>query len=183
MYNPYIEGKQIYLRHPTEEDVESKWHEWFSDEDTTANLVDRYWPNSQESQRRFYQSLFSGRNHLLVLSIVDKETDTHIGVCSLGGINWVHRYSNFAVVLGEKQFRKGSYAFESISLLMRTAFVRFNLRVVKGAYVEVNEFTKQLMKVARFREVGVYEKLIHVNGKYHDLVMVMLDRDTWLARN
>jgi RimJ/RimL family protein N-acetyltransferase len=183
MYNPYIEGKQVYLRHPTEEDVEGKWHEWFSDEVTTANLVDRFWPNSRESQKSFYQSLVSGGKDSLVLSIVDKETDKHIGVCSLGAINWVHRYSDFAVVIGEKEFRKGSYAFESLSLLLRTAFLRLNIRVVKGGYVSSNEFTRQLMKVLRFREVGVYEQLIHVNGEYHDFVLVMLDRNSWVARH
>jgi len=33
MYNPYIKGKHVYLRHPTEEDAIGAWHEWFSDEE------------------------------------------------------------------------------------------------------------------------------------------------------
>ena len=42
MDNPYIIGKQIYLRHPTEEDALGKWHEWFSDEELTKHMNDRY---------------------------------------------------------------------------------------------------------------------------------------------
>ena len=57
MYNPYAIGKQIYLRHPTEADVEGKWHDWFSDEETAKIMVDRFWPNTKEAQLEFYKSL------------------------------------------------------------------------------------------------------------------------------
>ena len=60
MYNPYIVGKQIYLRHPTEDDVQGKWHEWFSDEKITKYMSDRFWPNSKEAQLEFYKSLIKG---------------------------------------------------------------------------------------------------------------------------
>jgi len=41
MYNPYIVGKHIYLRHPTEADVVGGWHEWFSDERPDPSTLDR----------------------------------------------------------------------------------------------------------------------------------------------
>mgnify|MGYP000190897343 FL=1 len=57
MINPYVVGEHIYLRYPTEEDASGRWYEWFSDEETTKYLVDRYWPNSIESQLVFLKSL------------------------------------------------------------------------------------------------------------------------------
>ena len=78
MYNAYIVGKHVYLRHPTEEDALGNWHEWFSDEQTTKYLVERFWPNSKEAQLEFFRSL-EDRNRL-VLSIVTKANDRHIGV-------------------------------------------------------------------------------------------------------
>ena len=39
MNNPYLVGKHVYLRHPTKQDVEGKWYEWFSDEETTKFLA------------------------------------------------------------------------------------------------------------------------------------------------
>ena len=77
MYNPYAEGKHVYLRHPTPSDVEGRWHEWLSDEETTQWLDLRNWPNSVERQREFYESLKKTENRL-VLSIVDKESGQHI---------------------------------------------------------------------------------------------------------
>ena len=85
MYNPYKIGKQIYLRHPNEEDVNGKWHEWFSDEETTKYLSQRFWPNSKEAQLDFYRSLKSSRDKL-VLSVINRSSDKHIGIVSLSSI-------------------------------------------------------------------------------------------------
>ena len=57
------------------------------------NTESRFWPNSIESQKIFYDSLHNDRNKL-VLSIVLKSNDKHIGVISLACINWVHRYAD-----------------------------------------------------------------------------------------
>ena len=77
MYNPYMEGKQVYLRHPIEEDVQGKWHEWFSDEEITRYMPERYWPNSKEKQYEFYKTISSSRERLL-LSIIDIKTDKNL---------------------------------------------------------------------------------------------------------
>ena len=57
MVNPYIVGKNVYLRHPIEDDVYGGWYEWFSDEEITKYLTERHWPNSQDTQLDFYKSL------------------------------------------------------------------------------------------------------------------------------
>jgi RimJ/RimL family protein N-acetyltransferase len=181
MYNPYVVGKYVYLRHPTEEDVYGKWHEWFSDEETTKYLIERFWPNSKEEQYNFYQSIISGKNRL-VLSIIEIESDKHIGVCNLSSINWVHRFCDIAIVMGERKYRKGSHAFESLALLLKIAFLRLNLRIVKGGYVASNKATKQLVKIFRFQEIGKFTNLCWINGRYEDLICVMLHRDDWLKR-
>lgn len=182
MYNPYTVGKRIYLRHPTLEDVEGPWHEWLSDEETTQWLGLRYWPNSLESQREFYESTVKSKNRM-VLSIVEKQNDKHIGVCNLSGINWRDRYTDFAVIIGEKEFRTGPYVLECISMLLRIAFLRLNLRIVKGGYLACNDASKAILDVLRFKEVGKYKDLIWCNGAYTDSVMVMLNRDDWMRRN
>ena len=79
MLNPYISGKSVYLRHPTEEDALGKWHEWFSDEETTKYIVDQYWPNSVDGQLAHYRTLaeetIRGDRRQLVLSVVTTKED------------------------------------------------------------------------------------------------------------
>jgi RimJ/RimL family protein N-acetyltransferase len=182
MYNPYMIGKFIYLRHPTEDDVHGKWHEWMSDPETGKYLGDQNWPNSKENQIEFYKSVLSDRSRM-VLSIIDIHTDKHIGVCNLSSINWVHRYCDEALIIGEKEYRKGSIAFEANSLLLKIAFLRLNLRIVKGNCAESNQFSRQLLKVLGFEELGKIEKLVWIDGKYENAIYVVLYRDVWMKRN
>ena len=181
MYNPYMVGKLIYLRHPTEEDALGRWHEWFSDEETTKYLGECFWPNTKEAQLDFLKSL-EDRNRL-VLSIVTIENDEHIGVVSLSSINWVHRYASVAIVIGEREYRKGAYSMETLGLILKIAFVRLNLRTVKSTYVKSNEASRSMHKVFKFKEIGEYENLICIDGQYDNAVVAMLDRESWIKRN
>ena len=130
MINPYIIGKHVYLRHPTEEDANGKWYEWFSDEETTKYLEARYWPNCIENQLEFYNALIKDKRNL-VLSIVTRSDDVHIGVLSLSNINWVHRYAEVVMVIGEKSYRKMPYTLEAHILQHKVAFFRLNLLNLK----------------------------------------------------
>ena len=58
MINPYAVGKNIYLKSPEMDDVlHSSWYTWFSDPEVTKYLGDsRYWPNTKDSQLKFYES-------------------------------------------------------------------------------------------------------------------------------
>tara|TARA_B100000315_G_scaffold224282_1_gene229683 strand:+ start:4936 stop:5505 length:570 start_codon:yes stop_codon:yes gene_type:complete len=182
MYNPYMLGKQIYFRHPVEQDVKGKWHEWFSDEEITKYMTDRFWPNSKEAQLIFYKSLFKNKDKL-VLSIVNKSNDEHIGIISLSSINWVHSYADIALVLGEKEYRKGSIAVEAFSMMLKVAFIRLNLKNVKSAYNTLNKESEALHRLMKFNKVGVYKKLACIDGNDVDVIVEMLDRRSWIKRN
>ncbi len=182
MYNPYIAGKRIYLRHPTREDVAGRWHEWFSDQETMQWVPGHFWPNSVESQQAFYESIQNSRDRL-VLSIVDIETDTHIGVCNLSSLNWRDRHADMAVIIGEKEYREGIYVTEVIAMLLKIAFNRLNFRIVKGGYLSCNEASKAILELFRFKEIGTYKEIIWFEDHYVDHVLVMLRREDWLRRN
>jgi RimJ/RimL family protein N-acetyltransferase len=181
MYNAYMVGKHVYLRHPTEEDALGKWHEWFSDEQTTKYLADRFWPNTKEAQLEFLKSL-NDRSRL-ALSVVTKEKDKHIGIVSLSSINWVHRYADVAIVIGEKDYHKGAYSMEAFGLILKIAFLRLNLKTVKSAYASSNKASSTLHRIFKFQKVGIYEKLLFVDGHDDGLVVEKLDCETWLKRN
>ena len=182
MYNAYVFANHVYLRHPTLQDARGPWHEWLSDEETTRRLGLRYWPNSIERQVAFYESCIKD-DERLVLSIVDIATDKHIGICNLSSINWVHRYCDIAIVMGDKDFRKGPHTLEAMSLLLRTAFLRFNLRIVKSSYAASNEASKAIHDVLKFREVGRLPGLLWDRGQYVDNVISMLTSENWAERN
>ena len=181
MRNPYIIGKHCYLRQPTQEDADGVWHEWLSDEETTRHLSSRAMPNSLESQNAFYQSILDVASRL-VLSIVDITTDKHIGVCNLSSINWVHRYADIAFIIGDKDFRVGPYIVETMSLLLRLAFQRLNLRMIKSDYVITNEASEMIHRMFRFKKTGQIEDIFWDRDRYVATVQMVLSKKDWQLR-
>jgi ribosomal-protein-alanine N-acetyltransferase len=182
MKNPYSIGKSVYLRAPCLEDIDGNWYQWFSDPEVTQYLVDRFWPNTKELQEDFYESIKSSRERL-VLSICLSETDEHIGVCNLSAINWVHRYADIALVIGEKKYRNGVIAVETMSLLLNIAFNRLNLQNIKASHIVTNPSTPVLLKIFGFREAGRFSKVFYFHGDYVDFVVSQLSRVDWASRN
>jgi len=181
MYNPYMIGKHVYLRHPTEEDALGRWHEWFSDEETVKYLANRFWPNTKEAQLDFLKEV-EDRNRL-ALSIVTIKDDKHIGIVSLSAINWVHRYADPAIVIGEKEYRKHVYTIDAYNMILKIAFIRLNLRIVRSCRGKSNKASEYLERLFNYTTVGEYPKLLYIDGQYEDEVVGMLDKESWLKRN
>jgi RimJ/RimL family protein N-acetyltransferase len=180
MQNPYIIGNRYYLRHPTLQDAEGSWHEWFSDPLVTQFLIDRNLPNSIENQVGFYKSLSTDASKV-VLSICSLEDDKHVGVCSLSSINWFHRFGDLSIVLDPSYKTDPTCAIEALSLLLEIAFLRLNLLNIKSIYVSSNVHTHSLMHFFGFRDVGVMTKIVFCSGSYHDLTYAQLSREDWAS--
>lgn len=182
MNNPYISGKQVYLRTPTEEDALGSWHAWFSDELITRYMIDRYWPNSQQAQLDFVKYATTDRSRM-VLSVVTIDGDKHIGVVGISGINWVHRYGDVSIVIGDKAYQKGTYALEAFGLLLQVAFNRINLERVRGSYAAPNDASRLLQQIFRFSQAGAWKDLMSIDGKRCDVVLTCLTRSDWERHN
>jgi ribosomal-protein-alanine N-acetyltransferase len=181
MKNPYEVGNTIYLRAPEVEDVGGSWYQWFSDYDTTKYLIDRFLPNTKTKQLNYFDSI--NNDHSIILAIVDKNTDEHIGICSLSGINWFHRFSDVAIVIGSKDPQYRIVSVEAMRLLLRVAFIRLKLINLRAACAATNIPIATLLNLYKFRRVGVYQNLCYVDGKYTDLHLLQLKRSDWLERN
>ncbi len=184
MKNPYSIGKKIYLRAPDHEDLEGNWHEWLSDPDITQFLGHRSWPNNRDKQKAFFES-FNNKSFgdRLVLSICLKENDKHIGICNLSSIDYINRNADVAFIIGDKEFRDGQIAIETLSLLIEIGFHRLNLLNLKSVHLANNPHTPLLEKLFGFKEIGKYEKMYNYKGKYVDCILSQLSREAWEKRN
>ena len=178
MTNPYSIGKFIYLRHPTNKDVSGDWYQWLSDPEITKYMPERYWPNSLESQREFFNSLQTSKNRL-VLAICDIQTDTHIGIMSLSNINWVHKSAEIAFIIGNEKFKTGSYIIEAISLMLKIAFSKLNFKNILSKHVSSHQITPLMLKRFNFKTVGRLINYVEIDNSLKDLVLDQLSLEDW----
>ena len=182
MKNPYAIGKKIYLRAPEPEDIDSDWYTWFSDPETIKYLGDRNFPNTKEKQQLFLEQI-KNSNTRIVLIICDKENNESIGVCNLSSISWIHRKADIALVIGNKAYRNGTTAVETITLLLKIAFQKLNLKKLLTTRSSNNDLTKAIEKVFGFKQVGCLEDISFIEGKYHNIIISQLKRENWVKRN
>ena len=182
MKNPYAIGKKIYLRAPEPEDIDSDWYTWFSDPETTKYLADRNLPNTKEKQQLFLEQI-KDSNTRIVLIICNKENNEIIGVCNLSSISWIHRKADLALVIGNKAYKNGTTAIETMTLLLEIAFQKLNLRNLLTHRSSNNDLTKAIEKIFEFKQVGCLEDMNFIEGKYQDIIISQLKHENWVKRN
>ena len=176
MKNSFITGSSIYLRPANIIDAKGDWYKWLNDPEVTKFLTNQFWPNTKEKQINFVKQSINSKERLL-FSICLKKNDKHIGQCSLSGINWVHRYADIALLIGNKKFRKSLYTLEVYKLLFEIVFNRLNLQNLKSA--TANPVVKKIHQLQGFKHVGVYKNLLSIDNTKTDLDLYVMSKLVW----
>lgn len=171
MYNPFLIGKKVYLRGLEEKDLEGNWYKWFNDPEVTKFMHKGAFPNTIEKQRVHFEKM-SLSNTDLLLAIIDKKTNTHIGVVGLHNINWVTRIAEIAIVIGEKEFWGLDYGLEAMALLIQHGFCKINLyKISAGQHVGLEKWRNALGLIG-FKTEAVLKKEMFSEGKYWNKVLI-----------
>ena len=173
MQSPFIVGKKIYLRPIFKADISSpEYVKWMNDYEVTKYLGGAgVFPENDFRMEGFYERVVNSDNNV-VMAIVNKSNDKHIGNIKLGGINWVHRRAEFSIVIGEKGYWGKGYGEEATFLTVNYGFKRLNLhKITLGAFAEHIAAIKTYEKVGFERE-GLVKEAHFIDGKWHDRVIM-----------
>jgi RimJ/RimL family protein N-acetyltransferase len=172
MNNSYfIHGERIYLREVRVSDVNESYYRWMNNPEITRYLESRFRPNSLDSLREYVQQKLHDSNSLF-LAIVLIDGDRHIGNIKLGDINWVHRFGDVGLLIGEKECWGKGYATEAIGLVTRFAFTVLNLhRLTAGCYAS-NPGSAGAFLRNGWQEEGRRRNQYFGDGKYEDGILL-----------
>ena len=171
--SPFIPGERVYLRELRKEDVNQEYYRWMNDPEVTQYLESRFYPNSMDALRKYFKSIELDRNNIL-FAICLQENDRHIGNIKIGSINWIHRFADVGLLIGEKDCWRQGYASEVIGCLVHYAFDVLNLhKLTAGCYAAHQASLKAFQKNG-FQFEGNRKKQYICNGIYTDAVMLGL---------
>jgi len=165
----FLMGEFIYLRILEEKDIEGNYAIWLNDPEITIYNSHGRFPMLVEKLKAFVNEAYNS-NSSLVLAVVDKETDEHIGNISLQNINWVDRNAEIAFLLGEKRYWGKNRMFDAGKLLINHGFKMLNLhRIYCGTSSENIGMQKLAVKLGMIKE-GTRKNAIYKNGNYLDVI-------------
>jgi ribosomal-protein-alanine N-acetyltransferase len=172
--NKFLEGEKVILRPLVETDITDTYLSWLNDEEVTMYMESGVFQNNMTGLKSFYDCISKSKNDVMFAIMAGKK---HIGNIKLGSINWVHRFADLGIMIGDKESWGKGYGTEACSLLVNYAFKKLNLhKVWLGVYAN-HEKAIQAYITAGFKIEGRMEKMYNFNGNYVDKVLMGITKE------
>jgi [ribosomal protein S5]-alanine N-acetyltransferase len=179
MIAPFLIGDKLYLRSIEEGDINDKYLSWLHDPEVTYYMETGKFPTNLNSIKA-YVDCFQNNNSNVVLAIVDKEIDCHIGNVTINHINWIHRTADTGLMIGDKKYWSKGYAHEAWWLIIRYAFRRLGLRRLTAGVIDGNVGSLAVLQKLGFQVEGRQREEYWVDNQFIDRLALGLLRDEFL---
>jgi [ribosomal protein S5]-alanine N-acetyltransferase len=166
---PFIVGERLFLRPLSESDVAGPYAKWFNDDEVCQGNSHHVFPYTAEAALAYVRETRNNRN-ALILAIVLKDDDAHIGNISLQEIHWIYRSAEFAIVIGEKQRWGKGFSIEAGRLLCDHGFRTMNLNRIYCGTFEDNVAMRRLALALGMKEEGRRRQAVFKRGRYVDMI-------------
>jgi len=169
MKNQFIIGARVYLRAIAKSDLTEEYQNWFNDEEVCKHNSHHRFPNYRENMEEYFRTVISSKNNL-ILGIIDKETDKHIGNIALQCIDSINRNAELAIIVGDKEYWGKGVGKEAAALIVNHGFNQLNLYRIYCATSEDNIAMQKLAESLGFKKEGVVRECFYKNGGYVDSI-------------
>jgi ribosomal-protein-alanine N-acetyltransferase len=167
----FLESDLIYLREVRVSDVNEQYYNWINDPNINQFLETRFIPRSLDNIEQFVRNM-DGKSDEILFAICTKENNTHIGNIKLGPINWIHRFADISLLIGDKNYWGKGIATEAINLISSFGFNELNLHKLKaGCYADNKGSEKAFIKAGFFIE-GTLKQHFFSKGTFHDTTLL-----------
>ncbi len=182
MHYPFIIGEKLYLRGLERADLEGEYFDWLNDREVTRFLRSGLFPNNAERMEEYYRSVALSPDNVM-LAIIEKESDRHIGNIKLGPIDWVARIAFLGIMVGDKKSWGKGYGTEAIRLVIDYAFNRLNLHKVTAGIVAIHQASIRAFEKAGFEVEGQAKSQFFLDGEYCDSLYLGITREDFLKNS
>lgn len=178
----FLESSRLILRPLTAADADASYPTWLNDAEVCAGNSHHVQPYSRD-QARAYIARSQDPLRDLVLAIVVKPAQVHIGNVALSNIHAVYRRAEFSILIGDKAHWGQGYGEEAAELILRHGFTALNLHRVECGTFAHNAAMQRLAAALGMKHEGVRRQAAFKAGAYVDIVEYGVLRDEFFARS
>lgn len=174
----FIVGEKIYLKPLELEDLNQNYLGWINDEEVTRFMEVGIFPTNHESLKSWWSKIQNSNNDV-VLAVVDKKTNKHIGNVKLGSINWIHRNAHYGIMIGDKSFWGKGICKELDKMILNYAFNTLNLNRIYIGFVCGHVAVQKCHEKSGFELEGKIKQHMFINGEYVDMIMMGITKERY----
>ncbi|MEI6843327.1 MAG: GNAT family protein [bacterium] len=149
-----------------------------NNEEITRFLLGHH-PTTMEDEQVWYDRVSKQRESDRICSIILKETHEVIGVIGIHRINWIDRTAGTGAFIGREDLLGKGLGTEAKMLWLKYAFLTLNLRMIISRAYAFNGRSIRYSEKCGYKQIAVYPDFIFRDGKYHDMVHLMVTREMW----
>lgn len=165
----FLSGERLYLRALVETDASGPYVDWFNDEEVCRGNSHHVFPYTLEAARAYIRHT-SETHDALILAIVLRDGDRHIGNVALQQIQSVNRSAEFSIVIGDRAVWGKGHGKEAGRLICEHGFAALNLNRITCGTFDDNIAMKRLAAYLGMREEGRRRQAAYKLGRYVDVV-------------
>lgn len=172
-------GPSVSLRGLRRTDLEF-YRSWLENPEATHFMESGWRPMPDSEMEAIFKSSTEAPD-TAVFVIVDRASDTPVGICGLYLIQWICRRGEFRILIGDSRFLGKGLGTEAARLVVVYGFEKLNLETI---YLGVNTENKRAIRSyenAGFTAEGVRRRLIYRNSRYYDALMMSILREEYFA--
>jgi [ribosomal protein S5]-alanine N-acetyltransferase len=166
---PFLSGKRLILRSLVDSDSRGPYVTWFNDAAVCRGNSHHVFPFTRETALQYIRQVAEARD-ALVLAVVLRDRNRHIGNIALQHIHPVYHSAEFAIILGDRRAWGRGYGHEAGRLLCDHGFSALNLHRIACATFEGNAAMRQLALSLGMKEEGRRRQAAFKQGRYVDVV-------------
>jgi RimJ/RimL family protein N-acetyltransferase len=178
---PTLRGERVYLR-PAERSDLPNFVRWFADGETTHYLLARA-PFSAAAEDKWFEGMLErhGKSDwFFVICVV--EDGRPIGTAGLHQVNLEDGHAAFGISIGEKAEWNKGYGTDALLTICDFGFGQLRLERIWLDVYRPNQRAQRSYAKAGFTLEGARRNAIFSDGRHHDVLVMSLLRDEWLAQ-
>lgn len=126
---------RVYLRPMAASDINEDYISWFQDTVVTEFLDSR--GITVADAREYLRTGQESRSYFMY-TVIDRESELHIGNVKIGPISWLHGTADLVTVIGRREFWGKGLATEAICIGNQIAFKEHGIRKLSGGIADGN---------------------------------------------
>lgn len=169
MKKVFLEGERLYLRPLETKDIDDEYQQWFNDAQVCEFNSHHRFPNYKENMEDYVNGVVQSKTSL-VLAIVDKETNKHVGNVSLQNIDQLNQNAEFAIVIGDKESWGKGFGKEAAKMIIQHGFNELNLHRIYCGTSSENIGMQRLAEFLGFEKEGLNKEAMYKHSKFVDII-------------
>ncbi len=169
MERPFLEGATIYLRPLSTDDLAGGYPNWLNDPEVSAHNSHHVFPYTLAQTKGYIESVQNDPQNL-VLAIVAKDGNKHIGNIALQHINLIDRNAEYAIIVGDKGYWGRGVACEASRLLLTHGFNVLSLHRIYCGTSSTNIAMQKLAIALGMQKEGCRREAQYKDNAYVDII-------------